>query len=557
MTSDGQPTMLKQHAADANTDGPISGSMRRALELARSVVGTTSPNPAVGAVLVQNGEIVGQGATRPPGGAHAEVVAIERAGAAAQGATLYVTLEPCSTRGRTHPCTDTILAVGIERVVVAMRDADTRVDGRGIQQLREAGVVVEVGDGTVAARRLYEAYTHHRRTGRPFVIVKFAASLDGKIAATSGDSRWISSPETRAWAHTLRTKIDAILVGVSTVIVDDPELTARPHNAREEVHQPLRVVLDSRGRVSAAARVLRQQDLARTVVLTTSTAPREWQERIEATGAVVERVAAEDEGHVALEPALRMLAERYGVVTLLIEGGGTVHGSLFDRGLVDKVTAIVAPLIIGGDGAGAVGGRGAPRMAEALRLRDVSVQQLGPDLLVSGYPRWPRSLAEIAMRPAGLADRERCVELARQELRPAQAEETVRAAFDTLERDAGNIWLAVIEDAVVGVAGLSYAPVEGDGDGTTALLDPLLVADDWWESEMAERLVEMVEASAAGRGFDWLATALPGNDGRRDDDARREWAARGYRYYRRSTGRRTLLIKELRSGRGAPLETRD
>ena len=184
--------------------------------------------PRLGPFLVRGGEVVGEGATRPPGGAHAEVVAIERAGAAARGATLYVTLEPCCTQGRTPPCTDAILAAGIERVVVAMPDADPRVDGRAIAQLREAGLAVELGDGLTAARRHYEAYAHHRRTGRPFVTAKFAASLDGKIAATSGDSRWISSPETRAWSHVLRTQIDAILVGVSTVIVDDPELTARP-----------------------------------------------------------------------------------------------------------------------------------------------------------------------------------------------------------------------------------------------------------------------------------------------------------------------------------------
>lgn len=523
-------------------EGRPSEAMQRALELARSVLATTSPNPAVGAVLVRGGEVVGEGATRPPGGAHAEVVAIERAGAAARGATLYVTLEPCCTQGRTPPCTDAILAAGIERVVVAMPDADPRVDGRAIAQLREAGLAVELGDGLTAARRHYEAYAHHRRTGRPFVTAKFAASLDGKIAATSGDSRWISSPETRAWSHVLRTQIDAILVGVSTVIVDDPELTARPSGATDGAHQPLRVVLDSRGRISAAARVLRQQELARTVVLTTSEASDQWLRQIQGTGATVERVAAE-EGHVALEPALRLLAERYSVVTLLVEGGGTVHGALFDRGLVDKVAAVIAPMIIGGDGASAVRGRGARRMAQALRLRDLSVEQLGPDLLVSGYPRRPRSLEEVALRPAGLADLERCTVLVSGAAMPVAVQAAVQGAFDRLQRDAGNVWLALQGEAVVGAVGLAYESAEASLSATrTALLEPLLIADEWQESELAERLVEATEASASGHGFDWLVTAVP----RGESTPRAAWAVRGYRYYRRGTDGRTLLIKDLR-----------
>ena len=484
--------------------------------------------------------MVGEGATCPPGGAHAEVVAIERAADAARGSTLYVTLEPCSTQGRTPPCTDAILSAGVERVVVAIRDADPCVDGRGIDQLRETGVVVDVGDGAMVARRHYEAYAHHRRTGRPFVTAKFAASLDGKIAATSGDSRWISSPETRAWAHALRTKIDAILVGVSTVVIDDPELTARLNDAAAVTHQPLRVVLDSRGRMSAAARVLRRQDVADTLVLTTSAAPQEWQEQIEATGAVVECVAS-DEGRVALVPALQLLAQRFGVVTLLVEGGGTVHGALFDLGLVDKVTAVVAPMIIGGDGAGAVGGRGAARMAAALRLREVSVERLGPDLLVSGYPRCPRLWESVALRPAGLADLEGCLELAEGDIQPVAAQAAVRQAFERLQRDAGNVWLAIEEDRVLGCLGLAYERSGSNQAETGAFLDPLLTGEGC-AFELEDRLVEAAEASAAGRGFDWLMADV----GRDDGESRREWARRGYRYYRRAAGERVRLIKDLR-----------
>ena len=515
--------------------------MQRAFELARSVVGMVSPNPAVGAVLVRDGAVIGEGATCPPGGAHAEVVALERAGDAARGSTLYVTIEPCSVLGRTPPCTDAILSAGIERVVVAIRDPDLRVDGRGIDTLRAAGVGVEVGDGAAVARRRYEAYAHHRRAGRPFVTVKFAASLDGKIAATSGDSRWISSPETRAWAHALRAQIDAILVGVSTVVVDDPELTARPDHATAATHQPLRVVLDSRGRISPAARVLRRQDIADTLVLTTSAASQEWQERIEATGATVERVTS-DEGRVALAPALQLLAQRFGVVTLLVEGGGTVHGALFDLGLVDKVAAVVAPMIIGGDGAGAVGGRGAARMAEALRLREVSVERLGPDLLVSGYPRCPRLWESVALRPAGLADLECCLELAERDTRPVAAQAAVRQAFERLQRDAGNVWLALEEkDRVLGCVGVAYERSGSNQAEGKAFLDPLLMGEGC-AFELEDRLIEAAEASAAGRGFDWLAADVERDDG----ESRREWARRGYRYYRRAADERVLLIKDLR-----------
>ena len=216
-----------------------SRRMARAFRLARAALGTTSPNPAVGAVLELDGRVVGEGATQAPGGPHAEVVALRAAGGAARGATLYVTLEPCAHHGRTPPCSDAIIAAGVAAVVVATSDPDSQVDGRGLAQLRDAGIDVSLGDGATEGATHYEAYCHHRHTGRPFVIAKFAASLDGRIASTSGDSRWISGPETRAWAHRLRPTIDAILVGVETIIVDNPQLTARPAGAAGPVPQPL------------------------------------------------------------------------------------------------------------------------------------------------------------------------------------------------------------------------------------------------------------------------------------------------------------------------------
>jgi diaminohydroxyphosphoribosylaminopyrimidine deaminase/5-amino-6-(5-phosphoribosylamino)uracil reductase len=356
--------------------------VQRALELARSALGTTSPNPAVGAVIVRDGEIVGEGFTQPPPGGHAEIVALKRAGERARGATLYVTLEPCPHVGRTPPCSDAIIKAGIAEVVYAMADPDPQVDGRGQRKLEDAGIAVRVGEGEAEARRINEAYIKHRAKGLPFVVAKFAASLDGRIAAASGDSRWVSGPQTRDWAHQLRTKIDAILVGSSTVVIDDPLLTARPGDQDAE-RQPLRVVVDSRGRTPPMARVLTGS--ARTLVATVEAAPEPWRASLRAAGAEVVAFPAV-EGRVDLMALLRELAGR-DVLSLLVEGGGVILGGFFDRGLVDKVHAIVAPMIIGAEDApAAVAGRGAYRMADALRLRDITVDRLGDDIVVTGYP---------------------------------------------------------------------------------------------------------------------------------------------------------------------------
>jgi diaminohydroxyphosphoribosylaminopyrimidine deaminase/5-amino-6-(5-phosphoribosylamino)uracil reductase len=376
--------------------------MERALSLARQALGAASPNPAVGAVLVKDGRIVGEGFTQPPGGPHAEVVAIRQAGEAARGAALYVTLEPCCHHGRTPPCTEAILTAGVREVHLSHLDPDPHVNGRGKAELEAAGVSVFVGEGEEEARRINEAYLKHRTTGLPFVIAKFAASLDGKIAATSGDSRWVSGPESRRWAHRQRTVVDAIMVGVRTVLVDDPELTARPEpgeGARQadgEPRQPLRVVVDSRGRTPASARVL--QGPAGTLVATTDASSEAWRRGMRDASAEVVVLPAcrpagqagraggpASEGRVDLGELLRHLGSR-DILSLLVEGGGELLGSFFDLGLVDKVQAIIAPMIIGGhDAPTAVAGRGARRMADALRLRDVTVERLGEDVLVTGY----------------------------------------------------------------------------------------------------------------------------------------------------------------------------
>ena len=356
--------------------------MARALELARQALGTTSPNPAVGAVLVKDGCIVGKGHTEPPGGPHAEIVAIKQAGADARGATLYVTLEPCSHYGRTPPCTKAIIEAGVREVRFSLEDPDAQNRGRGAQELRDAGIEVHAGEREQEARRINEAYIKQRLTGLPFVVAKWAMSLDGKIAATSGDSRWVSGPETREWSHQLRTKIDAIMVGVRTVLVDDPQLTARPGGIDAE-RQPLRIVADSHGRTPVTARVL--DGPGRALLATTSASSAVWRRQMAEAGAEV-LVLAERDGRVDLEELLRALGERQ-LLSLLVEGGGELLGSFFDAGLVDKLHAVVAPLIIGGkDAPAAVAGRGVERMAEALRLSEVSVERLGEDVLVTGYP---------------------------------------------------------------------------------------------------------------------------------------------------------------------------
>jgi diaminohydroxyphosphoribosylaminopyrimidine deaminase/5-amino-6-(5-phosphoribosylamino)uracil reductase len=371
--------------------------MARALELAREMAGRTSPNPSVGAVVVREGGIVGEGRYEGPGTPHGEAAAIAAAGEAARGATLYVTLEPCCHDGRTPPCTQGISDAGITEVHYAHDDPDARVSGKGRAALEAAGIRVVSGEGEAEARRINEGYIKHRTTGLPFVIAKFAASLDGKIAATSGDSRWVSGPETLAWSHELRTRIDAIMVGSNTIVIDDPQLTARPDGTFSP-YQPLRVIVDSRGRTPATAKALFHDLLVvhptggshanwPTLVATTACSSEAWRRQLKDSNfpPELEVLPADDQGHVELPALLRLLAER-GVLTLLVEGGGVLLGSFFDQRLVDKVHAVIAPMIIGGAGAPtAVAGRGAARMADALRLRDLSVEQLGSDMLVTGY----------------------------------------------------------------------------------------------------------------------------------------------------------------------------
>lgn len=361
--------------------------MQRALELAASATECTSPNPTVGAVVVANGEIIAEGVTKPPPGPHAEAVALELVGERARGATMYVSLEPCAHKGRTPACTEAIIEAGISEVHYALTDPDPNVDGAGREALEAAGIRTFAGENEDEARRCYEAYIKHRTTGLPFVVAKFASSLDGRIAAASGDSRWISGPESRAWAHQLRTRIDGILVGSSTIVIDDAQLTARPDEVESE-RQPLRIVVDTRGRTPPMARVFTGP--AKTLVATSETAPEPWLAAIRAQGADVLQLPK----HLDRVDVRLLLEElgRRGVVTLLVEGGGMILGTFFDRGIVDKVHAIIAPMIVGAQEAHtAIAGRGAYRMADALRLRDLTIERLGQDILVTGYPIYDES----------------------------------------------------------------------------------------------------------------------------------------------------------------------
>ncbi len=367
------------------TDDRHQRYMQRAIDLARSARGTTSPNPPVGAVLVKDGRIVGEGYTLPPGQGHAEFIALNMAGGDARGADLYVTLEPCAHHGRTPPCADALIAAGVASARIAVMDPAPHTAGRGAQRLREAGVSVIVDDGPPEAYRLIEAFAKHVATGLPFVTAKFAMSLDGKIATRTGDSRWISNEASRREAHRLRAEADAVMVGIGTALADNPQLTARDlplaQPAPSDEGQPLRVVVDSSGRLPASAAMLSAP--GRTLV---AVAGAEGARAAGAAGADVLEVGAGADGRVDLACLLAELGAR-DVTSVLVEGGATLHGALFDAGLVDKVVAFIAPVVIGGaEAPGPVGGLGREFIANALRLTGVEHVELDGDLMIVGRP---------------------------------------------------------------------------------------------------------------------------------------------------------------------------
>lgn len=356
--------------------------MKRALSLAQQALGNCSPNPTVGAVLIKEGQVVGEGFTQPPGQPHAEIVALHQAGSRAQGATLYVTLEPCCHHGRTPPCTSRIIQAGVSEVRFALLDPDPRVNGKGGKELEQAGVRVIVGEDEEEARKLNEAYFTYTQTHLPYVVAKYAASMDGKIATREGNARWITSAAARRRSNELRGISDAVAVGIGTILADDPQLTVRDDKDVPNMRQPLRIVIDSVGRTPTTARLLQEPG---EVIIVGAHIPPRRAKALRQAGAELIELPAED-GSVNLKALLTQLGKR-DITSLLIEGGGALLGSFFDQGLIDKTIAFIAPIIIGGANAvPAVAGTGSASIAQAMRLRNVTVEHIGEDLMVVGYP---------------------------------------------------------------------------------------------------------------------------------------------------------------------------
>jgi len=362
---------------------PRQHYMEYALSLARLAMGYTSPNPAVGAVVVKDGLVVGMGYTQPAGSEHAEIIALRQAGDKARGATMYVTLEPCCHYGRTPPCTQALIDAGISEVHIALLDPNPLVSGRGVGKLNTEGIKTHIGICQHEAYEINEAYIKHITTGLPFVVAKFAISLDGKIATKSGDSKWITKEEARKYAHALRYTFDAIMVGVNTVVADNPHLTAKCCGGRGGIGkmQPLRLIVDSKGRVPLSAHIFEPPG----EVLLAVAAPFDStkKEKFVEAGAKVLELPTRG-GWVDVVELFKLLGKRE-IVTVLVEGGGELLGSLFDHCLVDKVLAFISPIIIGGCKAASVGGNGVDNMAKALRLSRVDIKSFGDDVLVSGY----------------------------------------------------------------------------------------------------------------------------------------------------------------------------
>jgi diaminohydroxyphosphoribosylaminopyrimidine deaminase/5-amino-6-(5-phosphoribosylamino)uracil reductase len=353
--------------------------MRIALLEAKKGRGLVEPNPMVGAVVVREKRVVGSGYHERFGGPHAEINAINQAGGAAEGATLYVTLEPCCHHGKTPPCTDAIIASRISRVVIAMTDPFPVVNGRGLSALEASGLVVNTECEAAAARALNAPYLKRVTTGMPFVVAKWAMTLDGKTAVSSGDSRWISSDQSRTLVHELRGRMDGIVVGIGTVDSDDPLLTARPPGPR----LPARIVLDSAGRLPISSQLVRTAREVPVLVAVSDRATKSSRKRLSDHGCEI--IAVPGTGRVNVGSLLTELGRR-GMTNILVEGGGRVVGSFLDEGHVDAIEAFVAPVVEGGDHArSAVRGKGREFMGDSLRLRDVDISQVGGEVLIRGW----------------------------------------------------------------------------------------------------------------------------------------------------------------------------
>jgi diaminohydroxyphosphoribosylaminopyrimidine deaminase/5-amino-6-(5-phosphoribosylamino)uracil reductase len=364
--------------------------MRMALRLAAKAKGRTSPNPMVGAVVVKSGKVVSRGYHRRAGEPHAEAIALRKAGPAARGATLYITLEPCSHRNkRTPPCTPLVMQSGVKRVVVAMIDPNPRVSGGGITMLRKAGLDLVTGVLEQEAKKLNEAFIKYISRGVPFVLLKIAQTLDGKIATASGESQWITGMMAREEGHRLRDHVDAILVGINTVLKDDPSLTTRIPGGRD----PIRVIVDSNLRVPLSAKVVTQRSSARTIIATLPNAPIKKIKELQDLGVEVVTVKSKG-GRVDLQALMRKLG-KMDIMSLLIEGGAEINASALKAGIVDKVVLFIAPMLMSGrDSLCSIGGISPAKLSKAIKLHDVTTRFVGQDIMIEGYVQRQRGKNE-------------------------------------------------------------------------------------------------------------------------------------------------------------------
>jgi diaminohydroxyphosphoribosylaminopyrimidine deaminase / 5-amino-6-(5-phosphoribosylamino)uracil reductase len=352
--------------------------MRAALTLARRGLGTVWPNPAVGCVLVKDGVVVGRGWTQPGGRPHGETEALARAGALAQGATAYVSLEPCCHHGKTPPCTDALIAAGVARVVVPIADPDPRVAGRGIQKLREAGITVDIGLCAEEATELNAGFLLRLKAHRPLVTLKLAATLDGKIATATGESRWITGELARERAHLLRATHDAVMVGVATVVVDDPLLTCRLPGLA--ARSPVRIIVDGSLRVPLTAKLIADAREVPTWIIHRPGADAARLEALRGCGVELIEVPVSRSSELDLGIAMEELGQR-GLTRVLAEGGARLAGALLEADLVDRLAWFHAPALLGGDGLPAVEAFGVTSLAAAPRFKRLAVEELGADML--------------------------------------------------------------------------------------------------------------------------------------------------------------------------------
>jgi diaminohydroxyphosphoribosylaminopyrimidine deaminase/5-amino-6-(5-phosphoribosylamino)uracil reductase len=358
--------------------------MKQALRLAEKGWGRTSPNPLVGAVLVKNGNVVGKGYHAKAGEAHAEIVALQQAKEEARGAVLYLNLEPCTHHGKTPPCAPQIIQSNIKRVVIGMEDPNPLVKGKGMEMLKRAGLEVKVGILEKECQRLNEAFSKFILRKEPFVILKVAATLDGKMATRNGDSKWISGEASRHLVHRWRDRVDGVLVGIGTVLKDDPMLTARIRKGRD----PYRIVLDSRLKIPEEAKVIGTSP-SKTIIASTEKAPKDKIEKLEQKGVQILLLDSK-QGKINLKSCLSKLGE-IGMMSLMVEGGSQVNGSFLDEGLIDKLFLFLSPKIMGDPQAlGIFGGKGVSSVQEAIVLKEIMTRKIGEDILIESYFEWEK-----------------------------------------------------------------------------------------------------------------------------------------------------------------------